>query len=271
MNTLLGIHGVWQYHRDRTADVLAGMWRGYLQEGIQPARDVDLAAVYYSPLLRDQGTPHGTDDEVPDALAGDVDAWLRALGAPDPTIHGAVATGRLRDGIAWVAQRYGLDQKLTRLFVRAFFAEVARYLDAVDRTRHDAVLEAVLAALHIHRPRVVVAHSLGSVVAYEALHADPGVEVELLLTLGSPLGMPDVVLDKLDPAPAAGRLTKPPGVRRWVNVADRGDIIAIPRPLSSVVDGIDVDLEPSIHAFDFHLARNYLRNPTTVAALAPYL
>ena len=35
-----------------------------------------------------------------------------------------------------------------------------------------------------------MAHSLGTVVAYEALHAHPGLHVYLLVTLGSPLALP---------------------------------------------------------------------------------
>ena len=39
-------------------------------------------------------------------------------------------------------------------------------------------------------PTRVMAHSLGTVMAYEALHAHPGLHVYLLVTLGSPLALP---------------------------------------------------------------------------------
>ncbi|MET7736531.1 hypothetical protein ABZT02_35015 [Streptomyces sp. NPDC005402] len=45
--------------------------------------------------------------------------------------------------------------------------------------------------------RVVVAHSLDSVVAYEALCARPGHQVRALVTIGSPLGIPNVNLHRL--------------------------------------------------------------------------
>ncbi|MFD0597424.1 hypothetical protein ACFQZ4_38305 [Catellatospora coxensis] len=51
--------------------------------------------------------------------------------------------------------------------------------------------------------RVVVAHSLGSVVAYEALCARPGWPVTDLVTLGSPLGVPHLVTHRLDPSTGA--------------------------------------------------------------------
>ncbi|MBB6547170.1 hypothetical protein [Nonomuraea rubra] len=61
-----------------------------------------------------------------------------------------------------------------------------------------------------------MAHSLGSVVVYEVLWAHPDLRVNRLVTLGSPLGMPGVVFDRLDPAPGQ-RGSRPPGVSEWVN------------------------------------------------------
>ena len=80
---------------------------------------------------------------------------------------------------------------------------------------------------------VVIAHSLGSVVTYETLWAHPQQRVDLLITLGSPLAMPDVIFDKLHPVPEHRKGQRPPGVRRWINIAEPGDVIAIPRPLAS--------------------------------------
>ncbi|GLZ38743.1 hypothetical protein Acsp05_23670 [Actinokineospora sp. NBRC 105648] len=45
--------------------------------------------------------------------------------------------------------------------------------------------------IQAHQPDVVIAHSLGSVVAYEALW-NSGATVDLLITLGSPLALPNV-------------------------------------------------------------------------------
>ena len=72
-----------------------------------------------------------------------------------------------------------------------------------------AALEHGLAALARRNPRppVLVAHSLGTVVTYEALHAYGGTarwaNVRTFVTLGSPLGIPNLIFDALDPAPKA--------------------------------------------------------------------
>src|SRR5262249_41137847 len=58
---------------------------------------------------------------------------------------------------------------------------------------------------------VLVGHSLGSVVAYEALCANPDWPVRMLVTIGSPLGIPNLIFDRLDPAPLATRSVCPRG------------------------------------------------------------
>jgi hypothetical protein len=53
--------------------------------------------------------------------------------------------------------------------------------------------------------RVVAGQSLGSVVAYEALCAHAADRpVRTLVTLGSPLGIRHLVIDRRQPAPAGG-------------------------------------------------------------------
>jgi hypothetical protein len=79
--------------------------------------------------------------------------------------------------------------------------------------------------------RVIIGHSLGSVVAYEALFAYPNPQVRALVTLGSPLGLRNIVFDRLTPAPAVVPGSKQvmgawPPVGMWANVADTGDIVA---------------------------------------------
>jgi pimeloyl-ACP methyl ester carboxylesterase len=80
--------------------------------------------------------------------------------------------------------------------------------------------------------RVLIGHSLGSVVCYEALFEIKS-NVGLFLTIGSPLGMPSVVFEKLLPAPQNGIGLWPSGANRWTNVADPHDFVALVKSLSS--------------------------------------
>jgi hypothetical protein len=73
----------------------------------------------------------------------------------------------------------------------------------------------------IQTPCVVVAHSLGCVVAYDVLRKRAGEasNVPLLVTLGSPLGVP-AIRDTLKPT------TWPKGLGSWFNARDSRDIVA---------------------------------------------
>ena len=76
--------------------------------------------------------------------------------------------------------------------------QVRDYLH-VPEIRRQAV--ALVAGAVEDDTRVLVGHSLGSVVAYEALCAHPEWPVRGLVTLGAPLGIPNLIFDRLQPAP----------------------------------------------------------------------
>lgn len=119
-----------------------------------------------------------------------------------------------------------------------------------------------VAALITQETRAVIGHSLGSVVAYEAIRRLPsGQRLPLLLTIGSPLGL-GAVHTRLE-APASF----PIAVERWVNLAAPDDIVAaqrdlrgrygLGRPVGSVLEPtwlVDNGSSP-------HLAGHYLTKP----------
>jgi hypothetical protein len=102
-------------------------------------------------------------------------------------------------------------------FVWRALTQVTRYLtdDPIRAYAQQQVLDAIGTDT-----RLVIGHSLGSVVAYEALHRTE--HPVALLTLGSPLGLRTIVYDKLRPQPSH----VPPTVNRWDNLVDRDDLIA---------------------------------------------
>lgn len=275
MTAVLGLHGIGNYHRDTTASTLSTRWATALRSGFGPTvPDIELTVAYYAPALRSAATPQGNEadpDRLDPATQDLIRQWLTLHDPPTAVAQGR-ATAPLRRALEWVADRYGLDQRLTRLFVSKCFIELAAYLNPDDPAPRHAAQQIVRDEITSHQPRVVIAHSLGSVVAYEALCTMPDYRVDLLLTLGSPLAMPDVVYPKIQPTPpTVGRAPSPPCVRTWINIADPGDLVAVPRHLSRHFTGIHADLTPPISVFDFHKVHNYLANPTTAAALLPYL
>ncbi|MFF6937720.1 hypothetical protein [Streptomyces sp. NPDC008312] len=108
-------------------------------------------------------------------------------------------------------------------------SQVGRYLsrkepDDAGLSLDARIRERVLSGLDPSRPLIVISHSLGTVVAYEALHMYSG-PVPLWITLGSPLAMGALVLQRLAPRPPH----TPAGVERWLNFWDRDDIV-VARP-----------------------------------------
>lgn len=112
---------------------------------------------------------------------------------------------------------------------------------------------------------MTIAHSLGSVMT-EALTAHYHPNVDLLMTIGSPL-MPDIVFNHL-----ARPATRPVGVAKWINIADPGAMIAVPRNgISRAFANVAADITDSIHCLDVHRAANYLQCGATTGALAAYV
>ncbi|MEU3885247.1 alpha/beta hydrolase [Streptomyces sp. NPDC029041] len=102
--------------------------------------------------------------------------------------------------------------------VRAYLAR--RHPDGSGMSLDRRIRARVARELHGEHPSVVVAHSLGTVVAFETLHEHQGT-LPLLVTLGSPMGMRTAVRPRMLPQP----LRVPAKVGSWLNFWDRDDFI----------------------------------------------
>ncbi|KUO03537.1 hypothetical protein [Streptomyces caeruleatus] len=263
MTRVLGVHGVRNYKAADTTpyDGSVRLRTDWLAALGPNATALQLETAYYADLLRSQKQSGELDD---DALAL-VEQWALAWDVDLAGTQGH-ATGWLRWVCGKVAERTGQNPALVEKTVRLFFPEVTRYF-AAGRT---AVRERVRKAMLRHRPDIVIAHSLGSVVAYETLHElSEELDVRLFLTLGSPLALPHAIFHRLDPLPSEGRGTKPPNVRRWHNIADVGDFVAIPKgELARVFSGVEELPEINIAPVWPHNVLDYLKHSAVAEALA---
>lgn len=248
---VVGVHGVFQYRFHEDPNELANIWRAHIDALASPD---DFSLAYYSSALHTnsaQGAERFADlDEFETDL---VAAWLRSAGAPRAIAQGP-ATQWIRDGLDWLV-RSGATSRIAPAIVPSVFREVGTYLR--DQDRRSEARQLVADAIRKEQPRVVVGHSLGSVVAYESLWENPDLQVETLLTLGSPLALSAVFYEHLQPDGAMTH-SRPPGTKRWVNIADTGDLIALPRHLAGFYSGIACDLETQIDLFEFHRIVPYL-------------
>ncbi|MGK5696105.1 hypothetical protein ACSNOJ_24985 [Streptomyces sp. URMC 128] len=277
MSRIVAVHGVNQYDPargpDEAADRLGAAWARALGHNLpRPLEDGDLGMAYYGDLMhaarpvRGQGAGDDIDrfsDEAVDAVL----RWGELLG-----VRTDGAQGRVLAPVRWiadaVARRYGLDHDLVRQFVARFFPDLLAYLHTPARTR---VQQRLADAVARRRPRVLIAHSLGSVVAYDTLWQRTDLKVDVLVTIGSPLAMPDVVLPHLQHPRGSRPGSRPPGAAAWINIADPGDLVAVPQPLTDTFQGVTSCLSTGIGAFRMHKAGGYLRSAATAKAVLPYL
>ncbi|MET7378738.1 serine peptidase [Streptomyces sp. NPDC005526] len=272
MSEIVGVHGVGNYApgpHEEVSDRLSSEWGRHLARLVDGASH-KLRVAYYAPFLRSV-TPQSKGDgleQLPENAQSMVRDWALCLEPVDEQAMQGHLTLPLRMVVDRIARIRCLNESVLRPFVATFFWEVAAYLRPGANEARTKACRHVARTISEERPRVVVAHSLGSVVAYEALWTIPDVPIDLLLTLGSPLGMPRVVFDRLTPSPAS-RGQRPPGVRRWVNIVDPGDVVAIPRPLGRQFE-LDQDIETAIGLIDFHTAAAYLSAARTSEVLAAY-
>jgi hypothetical protein len=195
---------------------------------------------FYGDLFRPPGTkavgipPYDANDVTDDWEKELLEAWWREAAAVEEEVPGPEARTKV------VRTPHFVQRALNALSQSRFFAGIAErafifdlkqvrsYLH--DQATRQAVRERVEQVVD-PETRVIVGHSLGSVVAYEVLCAHPEWPVRTLVTLGSPLGIRNLIFDLLEPKPQNEVGTWPGSVQSWINIADGGDIVALVKDL----------------------------------------
>jgi hypothetical protein len=138
-----------------------------------------------------------------------------------------------------------------------FVRQVDAYLKSPKtRTAVDNLVRPCL----LDSPTVVVAHSLGSVIAYRLLRkVEKKAEVPLLVTLGSPLGI-CTIKEHLSPP----SLAFPAAVNAWLNATDEKDCVAFHSRLDhdTFIDGIENVVSVKHSKDNPHDICDYLGNRT---------
>lgn len=156
-----------------------------------------------------------------------------------------------------------LQRPVTEWLTRNFIKDCAAYFYDADQKR---AIQQRLREILIPQPQpyIVIAHSLGSVIAYDVLRTlDGALELALLLTIGSPLGIAEVQQNIVKP------LRFPGATRKWENFFDRLDPVALEQELhgdfpgssgGKVVDSPVVNRDTlSLTGFNPHSGTGYLQ------------
>lgn len=252
---ILLLHGRGLLDRDTAA--MRRLWFESLTAGARRiGRDVPLDArdvrlVWYADVLDPRSTS-GCDYASADPRA-------RQAAEADPDVRTAVSIiGGLFGAITSLVADSEAESQLRGLAADASFLTDARKRCASEQRLADALARAQSEG----RPVILVAHSLGSLVAYDYLstRADSAL-VRRLITLGSPLGSPDLRRLVLG-GDSTDTLSLPKSVVSWVNVRNDGDPFAAPVTVGRDISTPVVDTEA-----DPHEMAGYLRNSVTAGSV----
>ncbi|QIY54458.1 hypothetical protein HEP86_07980 [Streptomyces sp. RPA4-5] len=258
---IVGIHGVGQQQLGRHQ--LQAHWGPALQDGLERASGRLLDAgpafrlAYYGDVFASQADRHGRKGSAELELSEEELADLM------PALREAVTDEEIAAAEAAPAKAYTRVPRPLQFVLRALdrrygqyagalylgnLHQVRRYLRepelkaAVDARVRDAVSADV---------RALIGHSLGSVVGFEYIRQCPEQELDIFLTLGSPLGLR--MVRHLMPDP----LHQPENLAVWANLRDPRDPVACAGELSAFWVGVR-DLAPVDNGADAHSAARYL-------------
>jgi len=250
MTRIVLVHGafneLWGPHE------LKARWSPALRDGLWhhgvEIDDADIEVCFYGDLFR---RAPGTewDEKIEQSRAGIADALTDLAGADAITALGQAASDAAFDRTVDMVTIMATDPDL--------------------RTKMRARIEPLVG----DDTRVIVAHSLGTVLSYMALSNHPQWNVHTFVTLGSPLAS-DMIFGSLDPKPVDGVGIWPGSVERWVNVRAVGDkAAAVPlgerfgqSPSGRSVEDVLVDNGHRAHA-----PEPYMNSPATGEAVAAAL
>jgi hypothetical protein len=281
---LVMVHGRAQQGKDPVA--LEQQWRDALGDGLQrgnatlPA-ETSFAFPFYADrlmeLVRQSQVPLGAHAVQRGSEADDGEEFRRAMLA-DIAAGAGVSDADIRDelpadALARGPQNWELVQAMLRALDRIPLVNAA----AIDTFTRDVYVyltfpavrdevDQIVAATIPDEPCVVLAHSLGTVVAYNAL-AKRAAQPQCLrfVTVGSPLAIV-AIKDWLDKP-----IHSPVCVKSWFNAYDNRDVVAL-RALDAANFGVEPPIENKGDVNNFtdnrHGIAGYLADPVVAQRIA---
>jgi hypothetical protein len=222
---IIGIHGL---NSKPAPGILRDWWMAAIDEGIarncgerKPRFDFTLA--YWADLIYPAPVPLSENPE-PYLPGGGSGPLPRA----DVSVK-SVATTLVRESVEKALEKLlstPLAENIVRNAVETRYPDLHRYKHhPVTRRDVQERLRGALRTAHAQgREIMLIAHSMGSIVAYDVLRRSgrtlPGLRIAHFVTLGSPLGLTGIA------EIVAGSLRVPECVARWSNLADPSDYAA---------------------------------------------
>ncbi|HUL92454.1 MAG TPA: hypothetical protein VLV56_08910 [Burkholderiales bacterium] len=222
---IIGTHGL---DNKPSPEVLRNWWTAAMAEGISrncegKKPDVDFVLAYWADVM--YPTPVAISDVGEPYVAAGGSGPLPRAGLSIRTIAGT----RIKEGVGKMLETvFGApvagDEIRDALKTKAPDLHRYRHHRATRDAVRERLRETLRSAHNADREIMLIAHSMGSIVAYDVLRAAgrtlPGLRISHFVTLGSPLGLTKV--KEIVAAP----LRVPECAARWSNFADPRDYAA---------------------------------------------
>lgn len=260
---IIGIHGL---SNKPPRDTLAKWWEKAMVEGLNknsrlPVDSLNFHSVYWADVLYPEPDPN--PDAYREADAGDLkyykDGWMDYLRSRVLDAGG--------DFLDFMKDKLDMDEPAENVLKKKL-PDLYRYYkeEAIRKELRRRLRDAITENRDLRL--MVVAHSMGTIIAYDVLRElgkeDPTLSIEHFVTIGSPLGLPHVkhMIAKESPF-----IRTPSIVKKWSNLADRRDPVALDVHLSDDYEenyaGVKVkdDLVMNDWGGINHKSYGYLRTP----------
>ncbi len=222
---IIGIHGLLN---KPPRELLESWWADAMAEGLRRNHNMSVQATfklaYWADIRNSEPIAEADLEEGYEKAAGQ-----GALERHDPEVVDKVRAVAQKWGGKMFdikKQLFGIGPHLEDL-MGVKFDDLADYYDKENIRQQMRARLSELLERHRNKRIMLIAHSMGSIIAYDVLrlyeHSE-SIEVEHFITIGSPLGLP-IVAHKIR---GEFRTRKTPNnVRRWTNIADPGDKVAL--------------------------------------------
>lgn len=293
MAQIVYVHGIAQQLKG--PEILAREWSVALRDGMRHANcpeealppDESIKVAFYGDLFRAHPDQDGTDADVEKGdtssyVLADIEDGIEA----DLLLDWAETAGIVAsaDSAADETEKSGraprsFQKAAVALLSVPFFAGLTDSLlvGALKQVRWYLTKPAIreearrrVAALLSDETRLVIGHSLGSIVAYEVLCRAAQEIKPAFVTIGSPLGLPNLIFERLDPRPIDGTGARPGTIRSWTNIADKHDIVASVKKLNGLFDGQIVDVLVDNESLAHDIQPYFTASETGAAVLAAF-
>ena len=269
---ILGIHGLGNKPPKR---LLERWWKDSLKEGLRaighPRRFFQFKLVYWADFLYPAPLDPGVKDKNNPLCIANPYIPARTVIQKRPTKLRKKVLDYIQRQLAKIFLNEDLSinyESVTDLIIRRYFRDLDIYyskqcLDRKNATcrAKDVIREDLALMLRKYRRRdiLLIGHSMGSIIAYDfRIHSVPDVSIHTLVTMGSPLGLPPVmvkILAEQRKKPQKRLRVRTPEniVKAWHNFSDLKDRVATDYTLSE-------DYEANsrhVRAIDTIVSNNY--------------